>query len=473
MVQPINYMLDVQNPIQTAMTGLTQGMQIGQFMQAKEQAEREAIQKQQMQQEISAFASKPNKTHDDYANIMARFPSLAEDFKRSYDVLDSGKQQATFKTTSRVYAALSGGQPSVAKSILENEALGYENAGDKATADQIRTLAGMAETDPDGLLTISGLTLASTTPSQFKDVLGALGQNQMLPEEINLKKAQADKTKAESLWYGPKAQAEIGKIKAETTGQIIENKYKPQQLQSGINQTQSQTALNYANIQNLADRLRLDQDKLQSDVELKYMELNPSNIKLSDGAQKIVNDNMVESVGLEQSANKMDDLANRFEKESQAGGLYTKGWAGFKRITGWSNDDQNAMIREYSRLRNSEAIKSLPPGPATDRDIELALRGLPPETADSTTLTSFLRGYAKLNRMDSAYKQMQAEWVNQVGNMGSNKRDVEVLGIKVPAGTTFSNYASKNLNKALSTQKVQSAQRQISTGTASYLSAVQ
>ena len=50
MVQPINYMLDVQNPVQTAMTGLTQGMQIGQFMQAKEQAEREAIQKQQMQQ---------------------------------------------------------------------------------------------------------------------------------------------------------------------------------------------------------------------------------------------------------------------------------------------------------------------------------------------------------------------------------------------------------------------------------------
>ncbi|MFV5381768.1 hypothetical protein [Acinetobacter towneri] len=233
MVQPINYMLDVQNPIQTAMTGLTQGMQIGQFMQAKEQAEREAIQKQQMQQELSAFASKPNKTHDDYANIMAKYPSLAEDFKRSYDVLDSGKQQATFKTTSRVYAALSGGQPSVAKSILENEALGYENAGDNATADQIRTLAGMAETDPDGLLTISGLTLASTTPSQFKDVLGALGENQMLPEEINLKKAQTEKTKAEAektetenLWYGDKTQAEINNLESQVedrqTGRVLE-----------------------------------------------------------------------------------------------------------------------------------------------------------------------------------------------------------------------------------------------------------
>ena len=233
MVQPINYMLDVQNPIQTAMTGLTQGMQIGQFVQAKELAQKEALQKEQMQQELSTFASKPNKTHEDYATIMARFPALAEDFKRSYDVLDSGKQQATFKTTSRIYAALSGGQPNVAKSILETEALGYENAGDKTTADQMRTLAAMAETDPDGLLTISGLTLASTTPSQFKDVLGALGESQMLPEEINLKKAQTGKTKAEAektetenLWYGDKTQAEIDNLESQVedrqTGRVLE-----------------------------------------------------------------------------------------------------------------------------------------------------------------------------------------------------------------------------------------------------------
>ena len=238
MVQPINYMLDVQNPIQTAMTGLTQGMQIGQFVQAKELAQKEQAQKEQMQQELSAFASKPNKTHEDYATIMARFPALAEDFKRSYDVLDSGKQQATFKTTSRVYAALSGGKPSVAKSILETEALGYENAGDKATADQIRTLAGMAETDPDGLLTISGLTLASTTPSQFKDVLGALGENQMVPEEINLKKAQTDKTKAEAektetetLWYGDKTQAEINNLESQVEDRKIGRALEQQKMQ--------------------------------------------------------------------------------------------------------------------------------------------------------------------------------------------------------------------------------------------------
>lgn len=219
------------NPFQAVSAGLTQGMQIGQFMQAKEQAEREAIQKQQMQEELSAFASKPNKTHDDYANIMAKYPSLAEDFKHSYDVLDSGKQQATFKTTSRIYAALSGGQPNVAKSILETEALGYENAGDKTTADQMRTLAAMAETDPEGLLTISGLTLASTTPSQFKDVLGALNQNDLTPEEINLKKAQTKKTETETLWYGKKTQAEIDNLESQVEDRQIGRVLEQQKIQ--------------------------------------------------------------------------------------------------------------------------------------------------------------------------------------------------------------------------------------------------
>lgn len=233
MVQPINYMLDVQNPVQTAMTGLAQGMQIGQFMQAKEQAEREAVQKQQMQEELSAFASKPNKTHDDYANIMAKYPSLAENFQKSYTVLDSGRQQAAFKTASRVYAAAAGGRPDIAKSILETEALGYENAGDKTTADQMRTLAKMADESPEGFMTSTGLFLASANPDKFKDVLGAQNQNQMLPEEISLKRAQTGKTNAEAekvetetLWYGDKTQAEINNLESQVedrqTGRVLE-----------------------------------------------------------------------------------------------------------------------------------------------------------------------------------------------------------------------------------------------------------
>lgn len=454
-------MLDIPNPIDTVTQSMANGFNMAANVdKAQQQREQIAIQKAQqskMNSDLQYLASNPSP--ENYSKVMTLYPQLSENLKRSYETMDDGKKKTTLSLASQSYAALMNNQPEVAKQVLNDAALAYDNSGQTKDAGVLRGYAKMIENNPSAARTSIGMLMASTNPDKFADIYGKLGDESRASEMQPLEMA--------------KTEAETGKIVAEAQGQTIENRYKPQQLQSSIEQTQSQTSLNYANIQNLADRLRLDQDKLQSDVELKYMELNPSNIKLSDGAQKIVNDNMIESVGLEQSANKMDDLANRFEKESQAGGLYTKGWAGFKRITGWSNDDQNAMIREYSRLRNSEAIKSLPPGPATDRDIELALRGLPPETADSSTLTSFLRGYAKLNRMDSAYKQMQAEWVNQVGNMGSTKRDVEVLGVKVPSGSTFSGYATKNLDKTLKTQAKQAVQRQISTGQRSYMSAVQ
>lgn len=254
MVQPINYMLDVQNPIQTAMTGLTQGMQIGQFMQAKELAQKEALQKEQMQQSLAEFAARPNKTADDYANIMAQYPALAEDFQRSYNVLDTGRQQSTFKTASRVYSAAAGGRVDIAKSILETEALGYENAGDKTTADQMRTLAKMADESPEGFMTSTGLFLASANPDKFKDVLGAQNQNQILPEEINLKKAQTDKTKAEAektetetLWYGDKTQAEIDNLESQVedrqTGRVLEQQkmqLQNDQFYANLDQNQQQ-----------------------------------------------------------------------------------------------------------------------------------------------------------------------------------------------------------------------------------------
>lgn len=254
MVQPINYMLDVQNPVQTAMTGLTQGMQIGQIANAQKFAEKEVLQKEQMQQELSAFASKPNKTHEDYATIMARFPSLAEDFKRSYDVLDSGRQQGLFKTSSNVYAALKSGRPDIAKSILENAAIGHENSGNQSEANQLRQFAKMADEDPNVLETMAGRMMASADMSKFKDISGALDSNQMLPDEIELKRAQTAKTKVETektetenLWYGEKTQAEIDNLESQVedrqTGRVLQQQdmqLKNDQFYTKLDQDQQQ-----------------------------------------------------------------------------------------------------------------------------------------------------------------------------------------------------------------------------------------
>ncbi|QXB47654.1 hypothetical protein [Acinetobacter seifertii] len=461
---PIDYTMDVANPFQAATQGFNSGLQTVNNINAvkanqlEEERKKQAFLQQQVRNEdLYKFSLIPNKTADDYAGIISRYPELAEPYQKAWNIMDSGQQQQTLSTASQVYAALRSNQPQIAKDLLNEQIQAYENSGKKSESNQMKMVMGLIDKSPDAAASSVGMLMSSVSPDKFKDILSTLGgeqrSNEMQPYQI-----------AES-------KAKTGLTNAQAQGQVINNLYAPAEKQSNINQNQSQTALNYANIQNMAEQRQIDRDKLETETSLKLQELNPSNVKLTEGAQKLVNDTMLSSVASEQSANQQNDLANRIESAGGGFGAFSKFGEWIKGQTG----NQGAMTQlrnEYTRIRNSQAIKNLPPGPATDKDIEMALKGFPPETADSKTIASFLRGMAKMNQRDAAYQQMQAEWVNQVGNMGSSKRDVEILGVKVPAGTTFSGYATKNIGKVLKHQASQAVDRQIATGTRSYMLAV-
>jgi len=457
---PIDYTMDVANPFQAATQGFNSGLQTVnninavQANQLEEERKKQAFLQQQVRNEdLYKFSLIPNKTADDYSSIISRYPDLAEPYQKAWGILDAGQQQQTLSTASQIYAALHSNQKEVAKDIVREQIQAYDNSGKKSESNQMKMILGLIDKSPEAAASSVGMLMSSVAPDQFKNINDSLNSSSALPSQI------------------AKTKAETGKITAETQGQVIENRYKPQQIQTGINQTQSQTALNYASIQNMAEQRQLDRDKLETETSLKLQELNPSNVKLSDGSQKLVNDYMVASVASEQSANQQLDLANRIQSAGGGAGRFSSWNEKLKELTG-NQDSLTNLRNEYTRIRNSQAIKNLPPGPATDKDIEMALKGFPPETADSKTIASFLRGMAKMNQRDAAYQQMQAEWVNQVGNMGSSKRDVEILGVKVPAGTTFSGYATKNIGKALKHQASQAVDRQIATGTRSYMLAV-
>lgn len=456
MVQPINYMLDVANPVQTTLQGFNGGLQLGvayaDRQRALKQAEQEQLAKQQMQQDLSNLATNPS--YEGFTNVMTKYPQLSENLKRAYDTMDDGQRKNTLSLASQSYAALANNQLDIAKQVLGNAATAFENSGNKKDANTAKGYIKMIENNPSAAQVVLGSLWQTSDNEGFKTFSEQKRANEMQPYDI-----------AES-------KAKTGLTNAQTQGQIINNQYAPAEKQSSINQTQSQTALNYASIQNMAEQRRLDRDKLETETSIKLQELNPSNVKLTDGAQKLVNETMLASVASEQSANQQNDLANRIESAGGGYGALSKFSEWIKGQTG--NQGAMSQLRnEYTRIRNSQAIKNLPPGPATDKDIEMALKGFPAETADSKTIASFLRGMAKMNQRDAAYQQMQAEWVNQVGNMGSAKRDVEILGVKVPAGTTFSGYATKNIGNALKHQASQAVDRQIATGTRSYMSAVQ
>jgi hypothetical protein len=161
-------------------------------------------------------------------------------------------------------------------------------------------------------------------------------------------------------------------------------------------------------------------------------------------------DEMTKAVGSAQTnealANRTASLAERIQQSPLRGGGW-RSWAGEVLAGAFGNQDPVTALRgEYEQIKNAQAIKNLPPGPATDRDIQIAMRGFPPADAGKDYIVSFLRGLEKLQRVAADADQRRGDWISANGNIGTAKRDLQVGGVRVPAGTTFTEF-NKNAIK--------------------------
>ena len=73
------------------------------------------------------------------------------------------------------------------------------------------------------------------------------------------------------------------------------------------------------------------------------------------------------------------------------------------------NEDEVTLLRaNYNAVKNSLVMDNLPPGVASDKDIELALSGFLPATANPEQISSFMRGMAKISDISSKKEFMRA-----------------------------------------------------------------
>ncbi|WP_347016431.1 hypothetical protein H2788_14210 [Acinetobacter seifertii] len=204
MVQPINYMLDVANPVQTTLQGFNGGLQLGvayaDRQRALKQAEEDKLARQQMNVDLANLANNP--TPEGYSKVMTMYPQLSENLKRAYDTMDDGKRKNTLSLASQSYAALANNQPDIAKQVLGDAATAYENSGNKKDAGVLRGYVKMIENNPSAARTSIGMLMASTNPDKFSEIYGKLGEeqraNEMQPYQIGQISANTAKTKAET-----------------------------------------------------------------------------------------------------------------------------------------------------------------------------------------------------------------------------------------------------------------------------------
>jgi hypothetical protein len=159
--------------------------------------------------------------------------------------------------------------------------------------------------------------------------------------------------------------------------------------------------------------------------------------------RKLVNESAVTAAASKQSAGQFNDLAKQLEAAGGGYGVFSSASEFLKKGTGFQGG-LTQLRNEYTRLRNSAAIKSLPPGPATDADIQLALKPFPPETADAKTMASFLRGMAKLQDIEASVSNAKTDWLANNNGVLTRARNTFMAGdYNTKPGESFNDFTQR------------------------------
>lgn len=252
------------------------------------------------------------------------------------------------------------------------------------------------------------------------------------------KTAQATASTAEEI---AKANANLAKAQAQKAA--VDAKYAERVQIAGLDKTNWDIKNLRDQIRDRSARLNLDAQKTAADVADKMSSIKSRLTEIPAESRKLINESAALASTSKQSAVQFNDLAKRIEAAQGGKGAFTSATEWLAKATG-RQDEWTQIRNEYTRVRNTIAIKSLPPGVATDKDIELALKGIPPETANAATLASFLRGMAKLQDIDSAINNAKTDWLSQNNGLLTRAKGTFIAGdYAVNTGETFNDFAQR------------------------------
>lgn len=210
MVRPMNYILDVANPLQMALGGYDAAMRQSQQRQEMDFATAEEERTQQMhplrmqaaqmqvqqarqqmaqaaaQQEAAARGQAamgrlielgPNATSEDYLIALGQNPEYKTQLSEVFNTFSEQRKQGELDFGKRLFAAINA-NPDVARQMIEQRREAAENAGDRQTADTMRSfemLLDMPEGDQILRATVGTSLAGAMGGSNFKATMDVLG----------------------------------------------------------------------------------------------------------------------------------------------------------------------------------------------------------------------------------------------------------------------------------------------------------
>lgn len=388
----------------TALQGLS-GI-AGVFQQEK-QAQR---QKEFQQAYANAYASGDRGA---LRQLATQYPDQIESVRKGMGFIDEDQRNSI--GTLAAGARLASSSPEAMQSWLQNNAKELTRVGVDPNS-----VAQMYQQNPSGFGEfVDHLGMAALGPIDYFNV-----QDKMAGREID-----------------------SGKL-AET----IRSNQAGEALQARGQNLSYQSAMTGHNI--AAQRLALDQQefgfKMQQAQE-KAQQLISEAPKLSVNMEKGIETAVNNATASSNSANSMSALAQQFRAEKPTTGLFGNAQNMFAKLTGSDTTLRDLRIRQNA-LVNSQVLKFLPPGPATDKDVEIVRQGAPTDMDNPETVARWLDAMANLERRNAQFNEFKAEWMSANGNPGQSRNGGQILGLDVKKGESLGSavkrYMSMNTDAA-------------------------
>jgi len=426
------------------------GQQFAEFGQvlADRQKRQQADQiKQQFSDDLQA--AQADGSQNAWLGMIAKYPQFREAFGDVRKGAGEQRVNTEFTQGFEISNALENGAPDIAMARVQTIIDAKKNSGEPTKIYE-DVLTALQNGNIKGAQSGVNLALTAMDPDRFeKSVKARTAAATASSAEIKAK-AESDsavsdaRTKLATANNAEQAEAaRLALLEAQARKAKIDAQYAGPLAQASLNLTGAQIKNINDEISNRATKLNLDVQATQATVAEKLSSIQARLTDIPEGARKLINESATAAAVSKQAATQYNDLAGRIEAAQGGKGRLTSATEWFATQLG-QQDAWTQIRNEYTRVRNSVAIKSLPPGVATDKDIELALKGIPPETANAETLASFLRGTAKLQDIDSSINNAKTDWLSQNNGLLTRAKSTFVAGdYATKPGETFNDFAQR------------------------------
>jgi hypothetical protein len=429
-MQPINYGVEIEDPTKSFLSAFQTGASI-QESRLKQEQQQQQMANQKLIQEGFTKLRQPGATAADYANLAMVLPETqAKAVRESFSMLSGERQQNALQQSGQVFSAFKAGKPEIAISLLDRQIEAKRNSGDNEGAMFLETWRDVAKENPKATEDYFGFTI-SQMPGGDKIIesavkLGAERRTEQLQPSV-LTKSEQDAKKA-------KSEAEI---------KAIESQFAERLQQAGLTEKNWNVKNLQSQINDRAAKLNLDKQTTAATVAEKMSSIQKNLNDIPSDTRKLINESAVTAATAKQSADQFNDLAKRLDASGGGYGVFSSASDFLKKGAGFQGG-MTQLRQEYTRLRNTAAIKSLPPGPATDKDIAMALKGFPSDNASAGDLSSFLRGMAKLQDVDASISNAKTDWLAQNNGTLTRAKNTFVAGdYSTKPGETFNDFAQR------------------------------